>query len=125
MKPALGRVPCWAAIVTLLSCGGSVLPVPPIGPHMNEEAVLVPYPPPAARVEIVPPKPPELDGDAVWVDGEWQWKGRRWIWQGGQWQIPVEGGYWAPATTVRLPDGKLAYFAGTWKSKEGAEAAKP
>jgi len=111
-----------------VGCGGSVLPLPTIGPHYGEEPVIIPYPPPPARVEVVPPKPPEPKR-AVWVDGEWQWKGRRWIWQGGQWQEPIADGYYAPAATLRLADGTLAYFPGTWKwgkpPKPNMASAKP
>lgn len=104
-----------ASGAVLFGCStGSILPVPPTGPHLNEEPAMVPYPPPAARVEVVGAVPSGMK-DAVWIDGEWLWKSRRWIWQGGHWDLPLPGGYFAPAVTVRLGDGALAHYAGTWK----------
>jgi hypothetical protein len=104
-----------AAIAALLSACGASVPVPKTGPHTNEEPVLVPYPPPPARVEVIPSPPPNLK-DPVWIDGEWQWKGRRWVWQPGQWELPYADGYYALPTTVRLADGTLVYYPGDWKA---------
>ena len=103
----------WLAATLPVSACSHSLPVPATGPHTGDEPVIVPYPPPPARVEVVPPAPPALKG-SVWVDGEWQWKGRRWVWQPGQWELPYAGSYYAPATTIRLADGSLAYFPGNW-----------
>ena len=92
------------------------IPVPFTGSHTrNEEPIVIPYPPPPARVEVVPARPKDIPS-AVWIDGEWQWKARRWVWAPGQWQAPVAGGYYAPPTTVRFEDGTLEFYAGTWKS---------
>ncbi len=96
----------------LVGCGSS-LPLPPTGPHLPDEpAVVVPYPPPPARVEII--APPQGPNQVVWVDGEWQWKSRRWAWLPGRWEPARQGGYYAPATTVRRADGSLVWFAGVW-----------
>jgi hypothetical protein len=104
-----------AAIVALAGCaGGTIVPVPTTGPHVGEAPVLVPYPPPPARVEVVG-KAPSTMNDAVWIDGEWLWKSRRWVWQGGHWDLPLPGGYYAPPVTVRLADGALAHYPGAWK----------
>ena len=86
--------------------------MPPSGPHTADEpAIAVPYPPPPARVEIVPPGGADK---AVWIDGEWQWRSRRWVWLPGRWEVPYPGAYYAPATTVRRADGALVWFAGAW-----------
>ena len=100
----------------------SVVPSPPTGPHLAEEPALVPYPPPAARVEVVGSAPANMK-DGVWIDGEWLWKARRWVWQGGHWDMPLPGGYYAPPVTVRLSDGALAHYAGAWKNgtKDGTK----
>jgi hypothetical protein len=104
-----------AAALALFGCAAvSIVPVPPTGPHVGEEPVFVPYPPPAVRVEVVGTAPANLK-NAVWIDGEWLWKARRWVWQGGHWDLPLPGGYFAPSTTVRLSDGALAHYAGAWK----------
>jgi hypothetical protein len=113
------------AVLALVACGSTV-PVPKSGPHVDEEPILVPYPPPPARVEVIPAPPANVKG-AVWIDGEWLWKGSRWVWQGGQWQAPYPDGYYAPPATLRLADGSLVYFAGAWKTgtqKQVGERAK-
>lgn len=102
--------------LSLLSSGcGSAIASPKLGPHYREEPLIVPYPPPPARVETIPRMPREMKQKAVWIDGEWQWKGRRWIWQEGRWELPYPDGYFAPATTLRISDGTLYYYQGEWK----------
>jgi hypothetical protein len=113
-RPRLVLTFTGALALVLPACGSSV-PVPKTGPHTNEEPVLVPYPPPPARVEVIPSPPKDLK-NPVWVDGEWQWKGRRWVWQAGQWELPYPDGYYAPPATVRLADGTLVYYSGDWKA---------
>jgi len=90
------------------------LPKPEIGPHVGESPVLVPYPPPPARVEVVPARPSKKD---VWIDGEWVWQGRRWVWQRGGWQVPPANTYYAPPVLVRQPDGTLVIYQGGFRSK--------
>ncbi|AUX27328.1 hypothetical protein SOCEGT47_079150 [Sorangium cellulosum] len=100
------------ALALLGGCGSS-LPLPPTGPHLpSDPAIVVPYPPPPARVEIV--EVPEEPGGLVWIDGEWQWRSRRWAWLPGRWEPVPLGAYFAPATTVRRADGSLVWFAGAW-----------
>jgi hypothetical protein len=114
MSPRALVFPC-ATLLGLLGCASSI-PVPETGSHTrDEQTIAIPYPPPPARVEVVPAMPKDIPG-AVWVDGEWQWKGRRWVWSPGQWQAPLLGGYYAPPTVVRFEDGTLEYYAGTWKA---------
>jgi hypothetical protein len=107
---------CTAALALVLPACGSSVPVPKTGRHhTSEEPVIVPYPPPPARVEVVPSPPPEMKSP-VWTDGEWRWTGRRWVWQPGHWELPIANGYYAPPTTVRLADGTLYYYPGDWKA---------
>lgn len=106
-----------ALVATLCACASSSLRLPKTGPHIGEEPVFVPYPPPPARVQVVPDRPKE-EPDAVWVDGQWTWKARRWVWQAGAWQTPLKDGYYAPPTTVMLSDGTIAYFAGAWRKAD-------
>jgi hypothetical protein len=105
------------------ACGSS-LPVPKVGqpPEATINYVEVPYPPPAAQVEIVPPIPQE---GAVWVDGEWSWQGRRWTWESGGWVIPPSGSYFAPWRTKRLDNGKLFFAAGSWRATNDQPLPKP
>lgn len=105
------------APLSLAACGYT-LPTPPRGPHTADDpAVLIPYPPPPARVEIIPLPPEGLSG-AVWLDGEWQWRGRRWVWLPGRWEVPFPGAYYALATAVRRATGDLIWFAGAWHFPE-------
>lgn len=110
--------------VAAVGCGFTV-PTPKTGPHESEEPIEVPFPPPPARVELIP-KPPEAKKKvAVWVDGAWEWKGHRWVWLAGDWEVPQPNSYYAPPMTVRLSDGTLAYFPGAWKGVAGAPEAAP
>lgn len=42
-------------------------------------------PPPAALVEVVPPK---LSTHADWRAGYWEWTSGRWVWLAGMWRVP-------------------------------------
>src|SRR5262245_9843737 len=111
------------AVVMLGACGSS-LPTPKTGPHPagTTSYVEVPFPPPAARVEVIPPKPQE---GAVWLDGEWSWQGRRWVWESGGWILPPSGGYFAPWITNRLADGRLMFAPGAWYADKGQPLPPP
>lgn len=108
--------------LVLAACGSS-LPTPVTGTHPPGCAafVEVPYPPPPARVEMIPEKPRE---GAVWVDGEWAWRGKRWSWEKGGWAMPPEG-FYAPWVLVRREDGSLYHVRGRWFDQEGKPLARP
>lgn len=89
-----------------------LLPTPETTHHRGDTFVRVPYPPPAAQVELVPPQPSE---DAVWVDGFYRWTGRDYIWTPGDWVVPEAGLKYAPPMAVRLDDGSLVYYEGKWR----------
>jgi len=99
------------ATLLAMACAPRI-PVPPTGPHQDDTPVLVPYPPPPARVEAVPPQPAP---DAVWIDGHWQWTAGGYAWQGGRWDQPRPGAHYAPATMVRRRNGELFYYVGSWQ----------
>lgn len=101
-----------ALVAGLTACAPTALPTPLLGSHEGDELIVVPFPPPPARVEIIPPRP--VDKRAVWLDGEWRFEAHRWRWQAGRWEVPQPNAVYAPATTVRLGDGTLVWFAGTW-----------
>ncbi|MEJ7730838.1 MAG: hypothetical protein WKG00_16670 [Polyangiaceae bacterium] len=110
------------ALALVAGCGAERLPVPPSGPHAGDGTlVVVPFPPPAARAEIISAPPKEMTSP-VWVDGEWQWKGRRWVWQRGQWENLQPGAYYAPSTVITLADGSIGWYGGRWYA--GAAPAK-
>lgn len=102
-----------AALLLLFACA-EALPLPELGPHVEEEPLVVPYPPPAARPEIVPDKHGKSE---VWVDGQWLWRGRRWVWQAGGFVVPPKDSYYAPAITLRQQDGSLAHFEGGFRPR--------
>jgi hypothetical protein len=79
--------------------------------------VEVPYPPPAARVEVVPPRKGALD---VWVDGQWDWDGDVWQWTAGSWVKPPANAYFTPWKAERREDGRLLFARASWRTKEGA-----
>lgn len=80
------------------------------------------YPPPPARVEMVPERP---QSNAVWLNGEWAWSGRRWAWKEGGWVVVPEGARYAKLALVRRKDGKLFAAPGVWRNAQGAEVAAP
>jgi hypothetical protein len=111
--------PCAGLILaTLLHTACSVeLKRPPIGqapPGAFEE--IVPYPPPAARVETVPPQKSEGE---VWIDGQWDWDGKRWKWLPGAWTRPPAGAHFTPWEVKRTEDGQLHFAHATWRAADG------
>ncbi|HMI83564.1 MAG TPA: hypothetical protein VK550_05685 [Polyangiaceae bacterium] len=124
--PSRGARRAWAFFASfLLAACGSRLPAPPTGPHPAGSTVYidVPYPPPAARVEVVPAPP--RDPGAVWVDGEWAWQGKRWAWLAGGWVVPPRGAYFAPWLVYRLDNGRLLFASGSWHATGGDRIPNP
>ncbi|HEY4122861.1 MAG TPA: hypothetical protein VGM56_33585 [Byssovorax sp.] len=76
----------------------------------------VPYPPPAARAEVVPPKP---DGAVVWLDGQWDWSGSSWRWTHGGWVVAPTDARYQPWLTARRNDGRLYFARATWRDGRG------
>ena len=111
-----------SSLILEASCGLSRLPRPPYTAHASAELVAIPYPPPPARVEVIPSTPEET---AVWVDGEWSWSGRRWNWRRGRWVIPPHGAAFAPWQAVRGAKGNLYIAPGIWKGKDGQMVEEP
>jgi hypothetical protein len=79
--------------------------------HEGDTPIPVPYPPPAAKSEMIPP--PHSD-EAVWVDGYWMWKGSGYSWNAGRWVVPGPGMAYAPAILVRLRNGDLVFYPPKW-----------
>lgn len=79
--------------------------------------VAVPYPPPAAHVDVVPEAPAAMK-NAVWVDGQWLWLGRRWWWESGRWVDLLPGQVYAGPRVYRRTDGQLVWFKGVLKGGE-------
>jgi hypothetical protein len=104
-----------ALAMALAACGGSALPEPVRGAHVGGEPIAVPFPPPPARPDVIGAPPAEAK-DPVWVDGQWVWRGRVWVWQPGQWWERPPGQVWAAPAIVRLADGQLVWFEGSWRA---------
>lgn len=104
-----------------LACGSRAVP-PAYTAQPTSALVMVPYPPPPARAEIVPKRPNDA---AVWVDGEWVWQTRRWAWRRGRWVVPPAGARFAPWTTVRDGEGNLYVASGVWRDASGEEVVEP
>lgn len=104
------------------ACGPPRLPAPPYARQPTSALAEVPFPPPPARIESVPPAPSK---DAVWVDGEWLWQARRYAWKPGRWVRPPPGARFSPWTTVRDARGALFLAAGTWRDPRDADVIEP
>lgn len=105
----------------VMACNRSALPLPEARPNEGNSPTIVPYPPPAARAEIIPIKPGER---VVWIDGSWNWDRRRWVWQKGRWEVPPTGAYYRLSKILRLPDGTIGWIPGGWKTKNEQEDAQ-
>ena len=66
-----------AKILVGLMVAGSILAVPS---KSAAQEVIVKVPPPAVRVETIPPPP---DRDYVWDPGHWRWDGHGYVWVPG------------------------------------------
>jgi hypothetical protein len=111
----LCAVGVYVVTALLSACSGS-LPKPPSGPVPSAAMNEVPYPPPPARVETVPPR--AKDGD-VWIDGQWDWDGKVWEWLEGSWTPPRTNAYFTPWSTERRSDGRLFFARAAWRTRDG------
>jgi hypothetical protein len=112
---------CLVAAATA-ACGSS-LPAPALTAHSRETYIDVPYPPPAALAETVPPRPP--GANVVWLDGDWRFRGKSYSWRHGGWVVPALGARYAPSREVYLADGRLIFATGTWYDARGRALPPP
>jgi hypothetical protein len=111
-----GRLSAAPAAVLCAACS-TTLPVPPGGPVPGSAFTAeVPYPPPAARVEVVPARQRE---GTLWIDGQWDWDGKAWAWVSGAWVEPPEGAYFTPWQVRREPDGRLRFARAAFRDRSG------
>ncbi len=107
--------------VCLNGCGME-FPEPRTTTHANDDYVEVPYPPPAALVEVAGDPP---DAACVWYDGHWVWQGDKYIWKRGGW-VAVKGElFYAPWKMLVLSDGRLMFAKGTWFDAAGHHVSEP
>jgi len=98
---------CCAGLASL-GCGARH-PEAPHGAHPPNDGVPVPYPPPPAKVEEVPPQP---GASCVWTDGYWEFTDR-WEWQPGEWVVPEAHCRLAPVE-LRRQGGQLWHARPRW-----------
>jgi hypothetical protein len=106
----------------VFACGASEPQLPPYTPQPTSALTEVPFPPPPARIEVVPSSP---QSETVWIDGEWTWQMRRWAWKPGRWVKPPENARFSPWTTVRDRLGTLYFAGGTWRNASGSAIDEP
>jgi hypothetical protein len=112
----------FAALYLCTGCASS-LPVPPRAVHTQDSFVDVPYPPPAALAETMPPRPNVAP--VIWVDGDWKFRGNSYAWERGGWyETPNEAGY-ARSEVRYSPDGRILFAPGVWYSSKGEVLPKP
>lgn len=81
----------------------------PTSSHPPGDAIVVPYPPPPAKVEELPPMP---SSDCIWTDGYWEFSDR-WEWQPGEWVVPPPRCQLAPVE-LRRQAGQLWHARPRW-----------
>jgi len=95
----------------LISACSSALPAPLPARQPRSDYRPVPYPPPAAFAEVVPPQP---RSDALWIDGHWAWRGGKFVWQRGGWVVVPEGVRFAHWRIRYSQDGTLQFAEDAW-----------
>lgn len=110
-------------LLLLLGGCGSPLPAPETAQHPLDAYAVVPYPPPAALSETVPPQPPRAG--AVWIDGEWVTHGDSYVWRRGGWVVPPAHSRFAPWRAWYRRDGRLMLARGTWYDAKGERVRSP
>lgn len=111
-----------AAWSVVAACSGPQVPEPELAKPPLAAYVEVPYPPPAALAEIIPPAPRD---DAVWIDGQWFWRGNYWVWDKGGWVIPPREARFAPWSTIYRTDGTLLFAEASWRDARGNRLPAP
>jgi hypothetical protein len=107
------------ALLAALSVGcGASLPAPDTVRQPVTAFQDVPYPPPAAFVELVPE---EREEEAVWLDGSWSWQGTRYVWRRGGWVKPRAGALHAPWQVDFRADGTIWFAPSAWFDARGRE----
>jgi len=106
----------------MLACGGS-LPRAPATDHPLSAYIEVPYPPPAALAEMVPPEPDRAG--VVWIDGEWRHHGGSYVWRRGGWVTPPPASRFAPWRSWYRRDGRLMLAPGGWYDAEHRRLRPP
>jgi hypothetical protein len=103
------------------ACAAS-LPGPPPVIHPESAYTEVPYPPPAALVEAVPPSPSSA---LVWMDGNWTWQGQFYVWMRGGWVLAPTGASFAQCQWHYTRSAQLMFASGAWYASNGSRIRPP
>ncbi len=98
------------------------LPGPPRTLHPPTAYKEVPYPPPAALAEVVPPTP---GSSSVWRDGYWTWQGKFFHWRRGGWVDVPHDSYFAEWQSYYTGDGRLMFAGGAWYQSDHTRIRGP
>jgi hypothetical protein len=109
-------------MASLSSACASSLPQPPNIRHRRADFREVPYPPPAALVETVPPRP---DEHALWVDGYWDFASGSYVWRRGGWVTAPPGALHAPWVSRFTRDGRIMFAESAWFDAKGRRLSDP
>src|SRR5690606_5472290 len=86
----------------------------------------VDIPPPAARIQFVPPRPAS---HCRWADGQWLWRDNEWLWQDGAWLVASKTCHYADPLFVWVPgvqdESVLFYTHGQWYNVETQSPCTP
>jgi hypothetical protein len=97
------------ALLVLLAGMAGLAMVPPAASAATV-VIETGVPPPAPRVEAVPPP----RSGYVWVAGHWGWRNGAHVWIPGHWTAARKGYNWVPAHWVEMPNGHWRYVDGHW-----------
>ena len=115
-ESAFSLVSVWAAALFVFGCIHS-MPEPPKTQHPNEAYDEVPYPPPAALAETVPPRPAQRE--LVWLEGDWVFRGSTYAWVRGGWTVAPLNARYAVSRVMYSKDGRILFAPGSWYDAQG------
>jgi len=81
--------------------------------------IIINVPPPAPRIEVVPP--PRVG--YIWIDGYWGWDGYRHVWVPGRWLKERPGYAWIREHWERRGD-RYYFISGRWERGHEYHARK-
>ncbi len=90
-------------------------------------SMVVPYPPPPAKVETMPPAP--IERSCVYLDGQWVFGARDWQWHSGAWVIAPPGCAFARSQlfwqTAGVDRSELRFRPGHWANAQNTAVDCP
>ena len=101
-------------LIVFAAIGVSACTVTPAHVSVSAPSVVIwaPVPPPAPRVEVIPPAPRH---DYFWVAGHWHWEGNQHHWVDGRWEQHREHEHWVAHRWDRDEHGQWRLNGGYWR----------